>query len=307
MAEVERELRRLAAEGVSPATEAATHLLDGGGKRVRPLTVLLSAACFGPISGPVRDAAVVAELVHLATLLHDDVVDEGTDRRGRITSRMRWGNAVSVLAGDLVLMHALERTAVTAPAAVLTELLATLRKLVDGEVVQLRGRVQLELRDDVYFRIVRGKTASLFSWAARAGAHMAGAPPEGVAALGDFGARVGVAFQLIDDVLDYEGDPNETGKSLLGDVHEGKLTLPLIRVLAQRPELARDVEAIRGGDSVAAAKIVAAVRASGVCDSVRDAARDETSAAIRALQVAPQSPAREFLAGIAQELVERRG
>jgi octaprenyl-diphosphate synthase len=243
----------------------------------------------------------------LATLLHDDVVDEGTERRGRATARMRWGNAVSVLAGDLLLTHALERTASNAPGPVLGELFETLRRLVDGEVVQLRGRHQLDLREDVYFRIVRGKTASLFAWAARAGAAIASAPSAAVTALGDFGARVGVAFQLIDDVLDYDGDPTLTGKTLLGDLREGKLTLPLIRMVVQRPDLLSDVEAARSGDPLAASRIVAAVHSTGTCREVRAEARQETALALAALEVVPPSAARDMLAGIARKLVERRG
>ena len=151
---VDRELARMTREGASPGTDSATHLLEAGGKRVRPLTVMLSAACFGPVSDAARGLAVVAELVHLATLLHDDVVDDGQERRGRTAPRRIWGNAVSVLAGDLLLTHALERTATAAPPAVLADLFATLRRLVDGEVVQLRGRAQLDLREEVYFRVV---------------------------------------------------------------------------------------------------------------------------------------------------------
>ena len=202
VAAVDAELARMTRAGLAPATDSAVHLLEAGGKRVRPLTVLLSAACFGAPPVAARDLAVVAELVHLATLLHDDVIDEGQERRGRPTPRRIWGNAVSVLAGDLLLTHALERTATVAPKPVLLDLFATLRRLVDGEVVQLRGRMHLDPREDVYFQIVRDKTASLFAWAARARAAIAGAPADAAAALGEFGAHVGVAFQLVDDVLD---------------------------------------------------------------------------------------------------------
>ena len=202
MAYVQGELARVVRDGVSPATNAAADLLEAGGKRVRPMTVLLSAACFGAATGRVRDLAVVAELVHLATLLHDDVIDDGQERRGCPAPRRVWGNAVSVLAGDLLLTHALERTALAGLPAVLADLFVTLRRLVDGEIVQLRGRANLDVREEVYFRIVRDKTASLFQWAARAGARAAGAPDDAVAALGDFGVHLGVAFQLLDDVLE---------------------------------------------------------------------------------------------------------
>jgi octaprenyl-diphosphate synthase len=305
MTVIDRELARLTREGVSPATDSAVHLLEAGGKRVRPLTVLLASACFGPPPPAARDVAVVAELIHLATLLHDDVVDDGLERRGRPTPRRVWGNAVSVLAGDLLLTHALERTAASAQPAVLTDLFATLRRLVDGEVVQLRGRAKLDPREEIYFRIVRDKTASLFAWAARSGAVVAGAPAEAVAALGEFGESVGLAFQLVDDVLDYAGDPRATGKALLGDLVEGKLTLPLIRVLTTHPALAVDVDAIRSGDVRAALRVAEAVRESGACDGVRALAREETARALASLDRLPPSAARELLGAIARDLAAR--
>ena len=307
MTAVERELARVVREGPSPATDSAVHLLESGGKRVRPLTVLLSAACFGPVPSAARDLAIVSELIHLATLLHDDVVDDGQERRGRAAPRRLWGNAVSVLAGDLLLTHALERTASAAPSVVLTDLFATLRRLVDGEVVQLRGRRQLEAREDTYFRIVHDKTAALFVWAARAGALVAGASEEVAHALGKFGAHVGVAFQLVDDVLDYDGDPRATGKALLVDLVEGKLTLPLIRALAAQPALASDVGAARSGDHAAAVRVAQAVCASGACVGVRALAHEETGRALAALEPVPAGAARELLAGIARELASRAG
>ncbi len=302
---VESELSRLTREGVSPATDAATHLLEAGGKRVRPLTVLLSAACFGKSPPSVRDLAISAELVHLATLLHDDVIDDGQERRGRPTSRRVWGNAVSVLAGDLLLTHALERTAAVAPPAVLADLFATLRRLVDGEVIQLRGRTELDVREETYFRVVRDKTASLFAWAGRAGALAAGADATAAAALGEFAERVGIAFQLVDDVLDYAGDPSTTGKTLLGDLGEGKITLPLIRAVAERPALLREVEAVRRGDERAAQRVAEAVTASHACDSVRSLARHETSGALEALEGLAPSAARDMLGAIARQLTSR--
>jgi octaprenyl-diphosphate synthase len=305
MAAVDRELARLTRDGVSPATDSAVHLLEAGGKRVRPLTVLLSAACFGDPPGAARDIAVAAELIHLATLLHDDVIDDGQERRARPTPRRIWGNAVSVLAGDLLLTHALERTADVAPYSVLTDLFATLRRLVDGEVVQLRGRVHIDVSEDMYFRVVHDKTASLFAWAARSGAAVAGASAAQATALGEFGARIGVAFQLIDDLLDYAGEPIATGKALLCDLAEGKLTLPLIRAIAHRPSLMSDLEAVRAGDSQIAARVAEAVRASEVCVGVRDLARSETARALAALDVAPAGVPRDLLGAIARELVSR--
>lgn len=305
MATVDRELARLTREGVSPATDSAVHLLEAGGKRVRPLTVLLSAACFGDPPAAARDIAVAAELIHLATLLHDDVIDDGQERRARPTPRRIWGNAVSVLAGDLLLTHALERTANAAPYPVLTDLFATLRRLVDGEVVQLRGRLHVDVSEDMYFRVVHDKTASLFAWAARSGAAVAGASVAQVAALGEFGARMGIAFQLIDDLLDYAGEPIATGKALLRDLAEGKLTLPLIRAIARRPSLMSDLDAVRAGDSQTASRVAEAVRATEVCEGVRELACSETARALAALDSAPAGVPRDLLCAIARELVSR--
>jgi octaprenyl-diphosphate synthase len=305
MAVVEQKLALLAREGLSPATDSAAHLLAAGGKRVRPLTVMLSAACFGTPPPQTRDIAAVAELIHLATLLHDDVLDDGQERRGQPTSRKIWGNAVSILAGDLLLTHALARTADAAPHGVLLDLIATLRQLVDGEVVQLRGRKELNVHEDVYFRIVHDKTASLFAWAARSGAACAGAPAEAARALGVFGAHVGVAFQLVDDVLDYAGEPSATGKTLFVDLIEGKSTLPLIRALASESVSLREVEAVRLGDREAALRVAQAVVASGVCEGVRTLAHEETNRALAALASLPSSPAREMLCTIARELTTR--
>jgi len=310
---VERELARSAKDGLSPATDSATHLLAAGGKRVRPLCVLLACACFGPISDGARELATAAEIVHIATLLHDDVVDDSDTRRGAIASRKVWGNAVSVLAGDLLLTHALDRTAHVASGATLTELLATLRKLVDGEVLQLRGRTGLAsdaplrstLLESVYFAIVEGKTASLFSWAARAGARAGGASEAHVKALGDFGHAVGVAFQLVDDALDYAGDPSATGKKLLGDLREGKATLPLIVAIEKNPPLARTLLRASEGDERACAELFAAVVESRGSEIARARSESFTRDAQAALATIPESPARALLGALAVELTTR--
>src|SRR5687768_9594594 len=212
---VERGLAEAVELGPSPGTDAARHLVSRGGKRVRPLALLLSAACFGPIPAAARELAVVAELVHSATLLHDDVIDEGDTRRGAIAARKLWGNAVSVLAGDLLLVHGLERTLEHAP-GVMPELVRTLRRLVEGEIVQLRGRTELDVSEATYERVLRDKTASLFAWSARTGAHLGGAGPAIEDKMASFGERLGIAFQLVDDVLDYSGE--RTGKTLLVDL-----------------------------------------------------------------------------------------
>ncbi len=300
---IDRELARTVTDGPAPGTDAAKHLFQAGGKRVRPLCVLLAAACFGDVPNAARDLAVAAELVHIATLLHDDVVDDGAERRGLPTARRLWGNAVSVLAGDLLLTHALERTAKASPGPVLSELFATLRALVDGEIVQLRGRTRLDLTEATYFRIVQDKTASLFRWAARSGARTAGAAPDAVDALGEFGAHLGIAFQLVDDALDYAS--GGTGKDVCADLREGKLTLPLLRAVRGRDELVELLAAVRAGDDAAGTRLLDAVRGSRAVDEARAVARDETRAALAALERVPASPARELLAAVARELTGR--
>jgi octaprenyl-diphosphate synthase len=308
MGEVEALIGQHIAAGVTPATDSARHLFDAGGKRIRPMALLLAHACWAPIDDKARALAAAAELVHMATLLHDDVIDDGDQRRGRPTSRRVWGNAVSVLAGDLLLVEALRLGSGASPPT-WQELVATLGRLVDGEVVQLRGRLAVSLDEATYFEIVRGKTASLFEWALRAGAREGGAPEGAVQALGELGAHLGVAFQLVDDVLDYDGDPNATGKSMLADLGEGKVTLPLIRAAAlddgAGESCATLVAEVRKGDEGAAHRLAARVRSSGACDRVRELALDETSRALACLQGVPECRAREILADVARGLAAR--
>jgi octaprenyl-diphosphate synthase len=307
MAEVEALLKVRIAEGVSPARESAAHLSDSGGKRVRPLSLLLSCAAFGPLTERARDLATASEIVHMATLLHDDVIDDGDQRRGRPTSRRVWGNAVSVLAGDMLLVEALRLASLVPDDRVTwTELVATLGRLVDGEIIQLRGRVAVSLEESTYFDIVRGKTASLFEWSLRAGARTGGAPPAAIDALGRFGASIGVAFQLVDDLLDYEGDASKTGKTLFADLAEGKVTLPLIRAAAMTgSDVAGLVAKVREGDADAARDLGVRVRSSGACEKVRLLARAETDRAMSELATLPRGPASEALADVARGLAAR--
>ena len=303
--EVEAVIAAQIQNGVAPATDSAKHLFDAGGKRVRPMALLLAHACWSPVDDKARGLAAAAELVHMATLLHDDVIDDGDQRRGLPTSRRIWGNAVSVLAGDLLLVEAL-RLSGGAERETWQELVATLGRLVDGEVVQLRGRLAVSLDEATYFEIVRGKTASLFEWALRAGAREGGAPESAVGALGRFGGHIGVAFQLVDDVLDYDGDAKATGKSMLSDLTEGKMTLPLIRAAQiDAPAVSALVDAARAGDADAAHRLGAIVRESGACEQVRELARRETSLALSSLDLVPEGRAREILADVARGLAQR--
>jgi octaprenyl-diphosphate synthase len=311
MGEIEALVAARIAGGVSPGAESARHLFESGGKRVRPLGLLLACACFGSVGERARDLGAAAELVHMATLLHDDVIDDGDQRRGRPTSRRIWGNAVSVLAGDLLLVEALRLASLGASAAegndTWKELVATLGRLVDGEIIQLRGRLVVSLDEATYFEIVRGKTASLFEWALRAGARTGGAPTQAIDALGRFGSSLGMAFQLVDDLLDYEGDAARTGKTLFADLAEGKVTLPLLRAasIIGSSEVASLVARVREGDDVAAHDLGIRVRESGACDKVRQLARGETDRALAELAVVPRCEASEALADVARGLAAR--
>lgn len=302
LAEVEAALERLVSEGPEPGTSAARHLVARGGKRVRPLALLLAGRCYGGTGSAYAEMAAVVELVHSATLLHDDVVDEGMERRGAPTSRRLFGNGVSVLAGDLLLVNALERTRVVAP-PLLGDLILTLRRLVDGEILQLRGRTELDVSEASYYRVLEGKTASLFAFAASAGARLAGAPEEGERALAEFGESLGIAFQLIDDVIDYTG--RDTGKQLFADLLEGKVTLPLVLAIEREPELARRVAEIHAGDASLVAEVSRRVIASGACEEVRRRAVAHTEKARAALTRIPLSPARQLLEIVALEMTAR--
>ncbi len=300
---VEATLARVSRDGEAPATAAARHLIENGGKRVRPTATLLSASCFGAITPSVRELSVVVELVHNATLLHDDVIDEGMERRGASTSRLMWGNAVSVLAGDVLLVHALRRTQSELP-ALMPDLLEMLFRLVSGEVVQLRGRASLDTTRERYEQVLADKTASLFNFAASNGARLAGASTREQQALGVFGEGVGMAFQLVDDVLDYSSET--TGKTLCADLREGKITLPLVLAVEQEPALLAQLQCIHQGDGdELVARVHRRVMELGVCRHVVERARLETQRAVSALEMVPASDARELLRSIALELVER--
>jgi octaprenyl-diphosphate synthase len=302
LAWVEVALGEATGRGERPAREAARHLVLRGGKRVRPTALLLSAACFGPVPSTARELALVAELIHSATLLHDDVIDDGTERRGAPTSRTVWGNAVSVLAGDLLLVEALDRTGRHAP-AVLPALFATLRQLVDGEVVQLRGRRELDTSRDTYERVLRGKTASLFRFATSVGARLGGASEADQERFGLVGELVGMAFQLVDDALDY-GDES-TRKTALSDLRDGKMTLPLVLALEKEPDLIGAVRSIHRGDDAPLNDVRRRVLAGGACDEVRKLADAKTERALEVLRAAPRTDARILLEGVVEGLASR--
>jgi octaprenyl-diphosphate synthase len=328
---VELALATCAAAGPAPGPDVANHLLAAGGKRIRPLLALLSAQAVLGSREPhavqteavqteavqtkavqteavqtkaVETAAVVAEMVHVSTLLHDDVLDDGSERRGVPTARRIWGNALSVLGGDLLLTAALELASEGTSPRVFSELLRTLRALVEGEIVQLRGRTKLDLSEAVYAEVIENKTASLFGWAARAGAFLGGGSEAEAEALGQFGMHLGRAFQMVDDVIDYSSNTAATGKGLYADLCEGKPTLPLVLALRVDAGILPLVSAVRAGESQHVAEIAARVRATGVLDEVRARAEQCTASFLADLA---DSRARAVLIAVAKDLAGRVG
>jgi octaprenyl-diphosphate synthase len=213
-----------------------------------------------------------------------------------------YGNAVSVLAGDALLVHSLQRTLEHSP-ELLPDLLRALESLVNGEILQLRGRSEIDLSETTYEHILSGKTASLFRFATSSGARLAGASSAEQASLGEFGEHLGIAFQLVDDVLDYTGA--ETGKTLFQDLREGKVTLPLVLAVQDDRDLQKYVHAVHQGDDKALAELRTRVLRSGACERVRDRARSETQRAIHALRTVRSSAASLLLGELAAQLAAR--
>jgi octaprenyl-diphosphate synthase len=296
-----------AADGPGPLDEASAHLLEAGGKRVRPTAALLMAAACGGDPRKAVPLAAAAELVHTATLLHDDVIDEGEERRNRPASRVLWGNLVSVLSGDLLLIRALTLVESAGVPGGMHDLLATLERLIGGEVAQLHARERDDLGRDGYLHIVSGKTASLFGFACRSGARVA-RRDDLIEAAGTFGEHVGIAFQVIDDVLDLDGDAREVGKRLGADLAEGKTTLPLAIALDRdrSGELAALLPRARRGDVEAARAVSGHPLVQGGCDEARAFAAERSKSALAALDCLPNTRARELLRSLALVLTRRR-
>lgn len=296
-----------AAEGPAPLEEASLHLLAAGGKRVRPTACLLMASACGGDPRKAIPVAAATELIHSATLLHDDVIDEGETRRNRPASRVLWGNLVSVLSGDLLLIRALSLVEAAGVPGAMQDLLGTLGRLIGGEVAQLHARDRDDLGREGYLAIVDGKTASLFGFACRSGARNA-RREDLIDAAGQFGEQVGVAFQVIDDVLDLAGDPREVGKRLGADLAEGKTTLPLAIALERDTsgELAELLPRARRGDIEAARAVSGHPWVQLGCDEARAFAGECSRGALAALDQLPNNRARELLRSLALVLTRRK-
>jgi octaprenyl-diphosphate synthase len=308
LAAVERAIAALPREGAL-ALRSAGHLLDLGGKRLRPLCVALASRLGTGFGDAARSLAIAVEMVHSATLLHDDVVDYGELRRGAPTARALFGNAASIFAGDWLLIEALGLVRAAGIGDTLERLLGVVRDMILGESrqLELRGRVCPDR--SAYLSIVEGKTASLFSWAAYAGGCAGGLAPTSTLALERYGRNMGMAFQIVDDLLDFTGDAEKLGKNPFADLREGKTTYPLLLALEKEPALRERLDqALRDGDPPDAqlrSEITLALHRSGALEESRRFAERFVAEALEALATLPAGPARDALETVAQAAITR--
>ncbi|HET6725544.1 MAG TPA: octaprenyl diphosphate synthase [Gammaproteobacteria bacterium] len=283
------------------------YIINGGGKRLRPLLVLLTARLCGYEGRAHIDLAAIIEFIHTATLLHDDVVDTSKLRRGRETANEIWGNEAAVLVGDFLYSRTFQMMVRVGDMRVMEIMADTTNMIAEGEVLQLLNTHDPATTEERYLEVVRRKTAKLFEAAAQVGAVLAGYPVADEQALARYGMHLGVAFQLIDDALDYGGDADQLGKNIGNDLMEGKPTLPLIYAMRHGSQAQAKLvrEAIENGRSDRLADITTAINATGALDYTRSRARAEADAALEALSRFPASTFREALENLARFAVDR--
>ena len=308
MRRVEAVIRERLASDVALVRQVAAHIVDGGGKRLRPALLLLAAEAAGARSEARFELAAVVEFIHTATLLHDDVVDVSQLRRGRATANAAFGNAAAVLVGDFLYSRAFQMMVGVDDMRVMQVLADATNTIAEGEVLQLMNCHDPEVDERRYLEVVRRKTAKLFEASARLGGVLGRVPQAVEEGLARYGVHLGTAFQLIDDVLDYSGDPDTIGKSLGDDLAEGKPTLPLIRVMRDgAPQAAARVRrAIVDGSRDDFPDVLQAIRDSGALEAAREVARREADLACAALEAVPASSAKDSLLELAAFSVTRR-
>jgi octaprenyl-diphosphate synthase len=301
MSAVDEVIRRRLGSDVLLIRQVAEYIVGSGGKRLRPMLLLLAAGAFG-YRGPHRhELAAVIEFIHTATLLHDDVVDESGLRRGQATANALFGNAASVLVGDFVYSRAFQMMVEVNSFRVLEVLADATNVIAEGEVMQLMCCHNPDIDENGYLEVIRCKTAKLFEAATRLGAILGGASRDHELAVAEYGTRLGTAFQLIDDVLDYSGEQVVIGKNIGDDLAEGKPTLPLIYSIKhgsrEQSRLVRLAIEQGGRDELDA--VIEAIRATGALDYARDQARRESRSACDALAGLPRSKERDYLLQLA--------
>lgn len=307
MREVDSVIRRRLASEVVLINQIAEYIIGAGGKRMRPMLVIMFARALGFRGPEQHELAATVEFIHTATLLHDDVVDESSLRRGRATANALFGNAASVLVGDFLYSRAFQMMVSVNRMRVLDVLADATNVIAEGEVLQLMNMHDPDIAVADYLRVIRFKTAKLFEASARLGAVLADAPRPIEEACAAYGRSLGTAFQLVDDLLDYEGNTSELGKNVGDDLREGKPTLPLLIAMERgsADERALIRHAIEHGEVARLAEIVEIVRRTGAIAATRDAARREADLAATQLDGIPASEYREALLEFCARSVER--
>ena len=287
--------------------QIAEYIISAGGKRIRPLLLLLIANAHGYRGLHHHELAAVVEFIHTATLLHDDVVDESSLRRGRQTANALFGNAASVLVGDFVYSRAFQIMVRIGEMRVMQILADATNVIAEGEVMQLLNMHDPDVTEERYLQVIRSKTAKLFEAAAQLGALIAGADENAIEAAAEYGRSLGTAFQLIDDVLDYSGNAADIGKNVGDDLREGKPTLPLIYLMQhgnpEQRQLVRDC--IEQGDVQHFDAILAAITTSGALDYTKREAEKAAQRAAEAISSAPASIFKDSLLQLCAFAVDR--
>ncbi|HRD66788.1 MAG TPA: octaprenyl diphosphate synthase [Candidatus Competibacter sp.] len=301
-------IRRQLRSDVALINQLAGYIIDGGGKRLRPVTVLLAARACGYAGIQHVDAAAIIEFIHTATLLHDDVVDESSLRRGRETANAIWGNQASVLVGDFLYSRSFQMMVGIGSMRVMEILADTTNTIAEGEVLQLLNCHDPDTTEDRYMAVIHRKTAKLFEAAAQLGAVLAGRSREEELALARYGLRLGTAFQLIDDVLDYSASSAELGKNIGDDLAEGKPTLPLIHAMRHgTPEETKIIrKAIEQGGLEQIDIVTRTIESTGALDYTARLAAEEAERAIADLPMLSDSSYKDALIALARFAVSRR-
>lgn len=299
-------IQRLSSD-VPLVEKIAQYIIESGGKRLRPLLVLLSSQAVGYRDRDHLKLAAVIEFLHTATLLHDDVVDTSDMRRGRRTANARWGNAPSVLVGDFLYARAFEMMVELKSLPIMEILSHATAVIAEGEVMQLMNIKNPDLTEDQYMTVIHNKTAMLFEAASHTGALLAGASGDQERSLKDYGKHLGLAFQLVDDVLDYRGDADAMGKNVGDDLAEGKTTLPLIHAMAKGSEDERQLirQAIRKGGLDDLPHILDIVERSGAIEYTMAKAREQATLAADCLESLSESAHKEALVLLTELAVAR--
>ncbi len=309
MAAVEDVFERQARSNIQIIAHIGRYLHQTGGKRVRPALLILSAKIFSEeVDAAVIEMATVMEFLHTATLVHDDVIDGAEMRRGRRAVSTQWGNETAVLMGDWLYMSAFETALQQRNLAILDTLTEATRRMTEGELIQLTLVGNMRITEEQHLEIISRKTGYLFSASCRVGAIMSGASEEQRRALADYGLNLGIAFQLVDDLLDFTSDVTKLGKPVLSDLREGKVTLPLIRLLKKHPQFAPAVRAAMeepAGETRLAERVLALLDEYGELDHAREEAYAYARRAQEALTIFPDNQYWRALNDIAQFIVER--